>query len=180
VITILSVVALDEWRVDVNQIFNTQTSIDKCLHRFHTETIHITPYAIPVICHFIDHLAVGLAEPVVTFKKTAVSVDVGHQQLLVSESIGAHQVGVTGVIVDDEFVNLLQTVNVTFRQLFVFHSKPPVRIPGGKSTVGGNSVQLLRINKFKNRLENVQPVGTRMFFHRLLRIDQFRRERFIM
>ena len=65
-----------------------------------------------VVRHAVDHAAVGAREIEVVLEEVAVPVDVGHDHLLVDRRVALEQIGVTGVVVDDHFVDLREAVLV--------------------------------------------------------------------
>ena len=52
------VVALDERRVDVDQVFDAQAGIDEILDLFDAEAVHVAADAVAVVGHLVHHLAI--------------------------------------------------------------------------------------------------------------------------
>ena len=91
--------------------------------------------------------------------------------------VGLHQVGVAGIVVDHQLVDLLQPVAVALGELLVFHAEPPVRIAGRKAAVGGDGVELVVVDEFEDGREEIQPVVARVLLHLTLDLDQVGRQR---
>ena len=117
-----------------------------------------------MVGHLVHHLAVGLAEPDVVLEEVVVTIDVGHDELLVDHLVAPQQVGVARVVIDDHLVDLLEPVPITLGKLLVLHAEPPVRIPGGKSAQGGDLGKLVVIEDLEDRVVEVQPVIARVGF----------------
>ena len=156
--------ALDQRRVDVDQVLERQAAIDEVLDGFLAVPLHARADAIAVVGHLVHHLAVGLAEPDVVLEEVVVAINVGHDELLVDHLVAPQQVGVARVVIDDHLVDLLQPVAIALGELLVLHAKPPVRIPGGKSPQGGDLGKLVVIEDLEDRVVEVQPVVARVGF----------------
>ena len=65
-----------------------------------------------VIRDRIDHLSIGVREPAIVLEEVAMPVDVRHHELLIHEWIATHQIGITRIIIDHEFVDLCQSVGI--------------------------------------------------------------------
>ncbi len=172
--------ALDERRMQINQVLDAQAGVDEGFHLFHAEAIEIPPHTIAVVGHLIHHLAVGLREPIVVLEEIGVAVDVGHHQLLIRHGVGAHQVRVAGIIVDHQLVDFLQPVLVAFGKLLVLHAEAPMRVARGESAVGGNFVKLIVVHHFENRGIKIQTIAARVIFHLALDVGQVARQRIEM
>ena len=86
--------------------------------------------------------------------------------------VGPHQVGVAGIVVDHQLVDLLQAVGVALGELLVLHAEPPVRIARGKAAVGGDRVELVGVDHFEDRGIEIQPVAARIVFDLPLDVGQ--------
>ena len=111
-----------------------------------------------VVRHRVDHLPVGLAEVIVVLEEVAMPVDVGHHELLIDELIALEQIGVTGVGVDHELVDLRQPVGIALGELLELHPELPVRIPGREPAIGRDFVHLVVADDLEDRLEEVEPL----------------------
>ena len=147
--------ALDERRVHVDQVLQRQADVDEVFDLAFTELIHVMTDPIAMIGGLVHHLAVGVAEPDIVLEEVAVRVDVGHDELLVHGGIGAHQVGVARVVVDNQFVDLGEAVAVAFGELFVFHPEPPVRVAVGEPSQRGDFVKLFAADELEDHVEEV-------------------------
>ena len=140
VVAALLVAAADERRVDVDLVLDAQAGVDELFDLLDADLVHVPADAIAVVGHLVHHLAIRLAEPEIVLEEVAVAVDVRHHQLLVDQLVVRHQVGVARVVVDDHFVDLLQTVVVALAEPFVLHAEPPVRVADRKAALGGDGV----------------------------------------
>ena len=104
-------------------------------------------------------LRLVLAEPEVVFEEVAVGVDVGHDEFLVGDGVGALEVGVAGVVVDDHFVDASEAVVVLLGHAFVFHAEAPVGVAHGEAAEGGDLVDLVVVEHFEDDVEEVEAVG---------------------
>ncbi len=168
---------LDERTMNVDKVLNAQTDINELLDFGYAEPIHVAANAVSVVRHFVNHLAICLAEPLVALKEIAVTVNVCDHHFVIGHAVAGKQIRVTWIIVDDQLVNLLKTVGISFGQLLVLHSETPMRIPSRKSAVRGYGIQLVDIDHFENCWKVVQTVGVRMGLHFNLHVDQFLRQR---
>ena len=169
---------LDERQMDVDQIFDAQTGVDEILDLFNAEAVHVPADADAVVGHLVHHLAIRMAEPVVVLEEVAMPVDVGHDHLLVGQLIGRHQIGVAGIVVDHQLVDLLQSVGVAFGKLLEFHAEPPMRIASRESAVSGHFVELIGFDHLEHRGEEIQPMPAGVSFHLPLNIGQMTGQRF--
>jgi hypothetical protein len=167
---------LDRGGVDVDQIFDAQAPVDEDLDFLDADTIHVRANPLAVVGHRVDHLPIRVGKVGVVFEEVAMPVDVRHHQLLIGQFVRPHQVGKAGIVVDDQFVDFLQAVAVTLRELFVLHAEPPVRVPRRKSAVAGNLIELIGVNEFEDRREEIQPMPARVGLHASLDFGQFRRQ----
>ena len=167
----------DEGRIDVDEILDAQAAVDEVLDLLDTEAVHVSPDAIAMVGHLVDHVARRLREPCVALEEVAVAVDMCHHQLVVGEGVVVEQIGVARVVVDDEFIDLLKAVGVALGEPFVFHSEPPVRIAHREASVGGDGVELIGIDHFEDGGEEVEPVVARIALDFVLSVDQFGRQR---
>ena len=138
---------LDERRVDVDQVLDAQTGIDEVLDLLHAKPIHVRADSVAMVGHLVDHLAACLAEPIIVLEEIAMAVNVGHDQLVVGQPLDVQQVRVAGIVVDDQFVDLLQSVRIAFGELLVLHPESPVGIPCGEAPVGGHGMQLVGVDQ---------------------------------
>jgi hypothetical protein len=125
------VAPLDERRVDVDEVLQRQAAIDEALHDVHPVPLHVRADAVAVVGHLVHHLAVRAAEADVVLEKIIMSINVGHDELLIDPHVAAQEVGVARVGVDDHLVDLLEPVAVALGELLVLHAEPPVRVAGG-------------------------------------------------
>ena len=144
--------------VVVDQPLDRERGVQEVLDGLLAVALQVAAHPGPVVRHLVDHVPVGLAEPHVVLEEVAVAVDVGDDHLLVHERVRPHQVGVTRVVVDDEFVDLRQPVRVALVQLLVFHPEPPVRQPGGEAAVRGHLVHLVVGDELEDRPDRVETV----------------------
>ena len=93
------------------------------------------------------------------FRRQAVPIDMGHHQLLIDGVVGAHQVGVARIVVDDHLVDLRQPVVVALAQLLVGHAERPVRIARREAAVGGDLVEVVGVDHLEDGLVEVQAVA---------------------
>ena len=105
-----------------------------------------------------------LREPAVVLEEVRVAEHVGHDQLLVDRSVGLHQVGVDGVVVDDQLVDLREAVGVALGELLVVHAEAPVRVAGGEAAVGGDLVELVVVEDLEDDVVEVEAVLARVAF----------------
>ena len=151
----------------VDQIVDRQTNVDEALDRIEPELVDVLPDLGGVVRHRIHHFAIGLREPDVVLEEVAVAVHVGHDDLLVDQMIALEQVRVARVIVDDHFVDLVQSVRVALVQPLVLHSELPVGIPVRKPAIGGDHVHLFEIENFEERLVKVETIFARVLLRSL-------------
>ena len=130
----------DKRRVNVDQVLDTQACIDKVLDFFDPETVHVPTDSVSMVSHLVDHVPIRLTEPIVVLKEVTMAVNVSHHKLVIGNAVASQQVRVAGIVVDHQFVDFLQSVRITFRQLFVFHPKTPVRIACRKAAVRSDGV----------------------------------------
>src|SRR5690606_21818076 len=109
-----------------------------------------------MVGHLIDHFAIRLRKPHVVLKKVAMTMNVSHHKLLINKIISFHQVGVTRVVVDNQFIDFGKAVLIAFRKLLKVHSKSPVWIANGKSTYCCDFIELFCRDDFKHDLKKVQ------------------------
>jgi hypothetical protein len=118
--------------MDVDHVVEREALVEEGLDALHAVALHQPPDGGAVVRHAVHHLAVGVLEPGVVLEEVAVPVDVRHDQLLVDQRVRLHQVGVAGIVVDHQLVDLLQPVRVALRELLVLHAEAPVRVARGK------------------------------------------------
>ena len=176
VVAALLVAAANERRVDVDQVLQAQAGVDELLDLLDADFVHVPPDAIAVVGHLVHHLAAGLAEPEIVLEEVAVAVDVGHHQLLVDQAVVRHQVGVARVVVDHHLVDLLQTVVITLAEPLVLHAEPPVRIADREAALGGDRVELVGVDVFEDRGEEIEAMAARIVLHLALHRDELRRQ----
>ena len=169
--------ALDEGGMDVDQVFDAEAGVDEIFDLFDAEAVHVAADAIAVVGHLVHHFAIGLAEPIVVLEEIAMAVDMGHDQFLVGGVVGAHQVGVAGIVVDHQLVDFLQAVGVAFGELFVLHAEAPVGIARGEAPVGGDFVELIVVDDFEDGGVEIEAVAVRMLLHLALDVGQVGGER---
>src|SRR5690606_18679133 len=73
------------------------------------------------------------------------------------EVVATLEIRVARVVVDDELVDLLQTVDVALLELLELHAEAPVRIARRKPSVRGDHVDLLGVEELEDHLEEVEP-----------------------
>ena len=129
-----------------------------------------------MVGHLVHHLAIGVREVGVVLEEIAVAVDMGHDQLLVERVVAAHQVGVTGVVVDHHLVDLGQPVVVALLELLELHAERPVGIAGREAAVGGHLVEVLAVEHFEDGVEEIQAVVAGVALDLLLEGSQVGRE----
>ena len=111
-----------------------------------------------MIGHGVQHLAIGLGEPVVVLKEIDVAVNVSHHGFLINKAVGFHQIGIRGVGVNHHFVNLLKPPLVSLLKLIVLHAEAPVGITNRETSQRGERVDLIAVDHFKNRLKRIEPI----------------------
>ena len=95
------IAAFDKWTVDVNEVFDAQTDINEFFNFRDAEPIHIAADTVTVIRHFVNHFAIGLAEPLVALKKIAMAINVSDNHLMIGHAVTGEQIGVAWIVVDD-------------------------------------------------------------------------------
>ena len=144
--------------VHVHEVLEGERVVEEPLHLLLPVAVGVPPDARPVVRHLVDHLAVGRPEPEVVLEEVGVAVHVGDDDLLVRERVRAHEVGVAGVVVDDELVDLLEAVLVALAQLLVLHPEAPVRVAGREAPVGGDLVERVVVEDLEEGLVEVEAV----------------------
>ena len=86
-------------------------------------------------------------------------VNVGHDQFLVHGGIGALQVRVAGIVIDDHLVDAAQAIVVLLGHALIFHAEAPMGVTNGESTVRGDMVDLVVVEHFENGFEEVEAIG---------------------
>ena len=152
-------VPADEGRVNVDQVLDGQTAVDEALDLLVPVALGVAADPRAVVGHLVHHLAVGVLEPEVVLEEVRVSAHVGHDQLLVEERVAPHQVGVDRVVVDDQLVDLAESVFVGLGELLVLHPPLPVGIASREPAEGGDLVQLVVVEELKADREEVEPVA---------------------
>ena len=165
-----------EFRVEVDQILEAEGPVQEALDRLLSVAVHEPADLGGVVRHPVDHLPVGLAEPHVVLEEVAVAVDVGDDQLVLHQAVRAEQVGVAGVVVDDEFVDLLQPVPVALADLLVLHPVTPVRVARREAAVAGHLVELRVIQHLEDDGKAVEAQLGRDAVNALLDVAEFGRE----
>ena len=122
----------------VDEVLEGEAGVEELFDLFEAEAFDVFAHAGGVVGHAVHHLAVGLAEPEVVLEEIAVGVDVGHDEFLIDGGVGALEVGVAGVVVDDHFVDAAEAVVVLFAEAFVLHAPAPVGVADGEAAVGGD------------------------------------------
>ena len=118
--------------------------------------IDVTTYSYAMIGDLVHHLPIGLREPIVRLEEIGVSIDVRHDQLLVDDLVTGQKIGVARVIIDDELVNLCETVGICLGELFIRHSEAPVRVARRKSTIRHNHIHLVVVEHLEDHLEKIE------------------------
>ncbi len=177
-VVIWRVRTFDKRSVNVDQVFDAEAGVDEILNGLDSKAIHITADAISMVSHLVDHFAIRLTEPIVVFEEVAVAINVSDYHPVVCDRVAAEKVGVTGVIVNDEFVDFLQSVGVSFGKSLVFHTETPMWIACGEATVGCDRVKLIYVDKLKDGWEVVQSVRVGVGFHFDLDVGQKLRQFF--
>ena len=84
-------------------------------------------------------------------------IHVRHHQLLVNEMVTPEQIGVTGIIVDDHFVDLGKPVGIALVDLFEIHSEGPVSVSQREAPVSGNFIHVRVIEDLEDNGKEIQP-----------------------
>ena len=158
--------------MNVDQVLNRKANINEVLHFFDTESIHVTTNSVSMISHFIEHVPIGLAEPMIVFEEITVAVDVSHYEFVIRHAIAGEQIGIAWIIIDHHLVDLLESIRIPLGKLVVLHAEPPMRITCGKSPVCCDGIQLISVNDFENGRKEIEPVVAGMPLHLLLDLDQ--------
>ena len=83
------------------------------------------------------------------------AVNVRDDQFLIGDRIVGQQVGVTGVGIDDHFVDLLQAIRIALHQFVVLRAESPVQVANRKFCVGRQHAHFFVIDHFENSVEEV-------------------------
>ena len=151
--------AFEEGGVGVDEVLDGEADIEELFDLIEADAFDVFADARGVVGHAVHHFAVGFGEPEVVFEEVAVGVDVGHDEFLIGDGVGALEVGVAGVVVDDHFVDAAKAVVVLFRHAFVFHAEAPVGVADGETAEGGDLVDLVIVEHFEDGLEEIETVG---------------------
>ena len=109
-----------------------------------------------MVGHGIHHFSVGVRESEIVFKEVHVTIHMGHNELLVHERVGAHEVGIRRIVVDHQLIDLRQSILVTFRKLLIVHPEFPMRIARWKPSISCNHVHLIERYVLKDGVKIVQ------------------------
>ena len=169
--------SFDEHGVMVDEIIERETYVDEVFNPLEPEPVDILPDFRGVIRHCVHHFAIRSGEPDIVLEEIAVTVNVGHDDLLIDEMIVLQQVRVARVIVDDHFVNLVKTVRIALVEALVLHAELPVGIPIRDTTVSGHHVHFFEIEHLENRLVKIQAILARVLFDLAIEPRQFRCQR---
>ena len=99
-----------------------------------------------------------------------------HDDFLVDHVIAFEKVRIARVIVDDHFVDLVQSVRIALVQALIFHPELPVRVPVRKSAVRRDHVHLFEIQDLEERFIEVETVLARVLLDFQIESGQFRCE----
>jgi hypothetical protein len=91
--------------VDIDEVFERKAAVNKGLHLIVPYVIDKSPNVGGMIGHLVEHLSIGLAEPVIVLEKIAVAINMGNHGLLIDKIISPEKVGVTRIIVDHHLVD---------------------------------------------------------------------------
>ncbi len=97
-------------------VFDREADVDEVFDGRLALNIHVSADAVAVIGHLVHHFSAGLTEPLVVFEEVAVPVDVGHDELLVDDGVIFEEVGITGIVIDDQLVDLREAVAVALER----------------------------------------------------------------
>ncbi len=151
--------AFEKCGVGIDEMFEGKADIEKLFDAFETDAFDVLADVRGVVGHAVHHFAIGFGEPEIVFEEVAVGVDVGHDEFLIHDGVGALEVGVAGVVVDDHFVDAAEAVVMLLGHAFVFHAEAPVGIAHGESAEGGDLVDLVVVEHFENDIEEIEAVG---------------------
>jgi hypothetical protein len=152
------VAPLDEVGVGVDEVLEAQAGVDEVLDRLDAVAVDVVADPRRVVRHLVDHPAVGLAEPEVVLEEVGVAEHVRHHQLLLHLRVRLHEVGVDGVVVDHELVDLGEAVGVALAELLVVHPEPPVRVAGREASEGRDLVELVVVEQLEHHVVEVEAV----------------------
>ena len=142
-----------------------EAGVDEFLDGFEADAVDVAIDAGGVVGHFVEHLAIGVGEPLVVFEEVAVAIDVGDDELLVGELIAGEEVGVAGVGIDDHFVDFLEAVGVAFHEFIELGAEPPVGIADGEAAISGEHAEFLVIEHLEDGGEEIEAIGGGVGFH---------------
>ncbi len=97
-----------------------------------------------------------MGEEAVVLEEVAVPRDVAHHQLLIDEAVALEEVGVAGVGVDDELVDLGPTPFMPAGQALVLHAKAPRGVTRREAAVGSQGVDVRRVEHLEDDIEERQ------------------------
>jgi hypothetical protein len=129
-----------------------------------------------MVGHLVNHFPVGVGEIEIILEEVTMGIYVSHHELLIHEIVTLKKIGITGVIIDDHFINLGQPIGVALRQSVVFHAEAPVGITARIASVSGHLIQLSIVQNLKDDLKEVQAISASVVLDLVLDLLKVSRE----
>jgi hypothetical protein len=170
------ILPFDEGSMGIDEVLQGKTAIDEGLHRLRSIAIRIALDPGGMVGHFVDHFPVRVIEVEIILKKIAVGIDVGHDQFLVNQVVALEEVSITGIIVDDHFIDFGKSVGIALGNLLILHPEGPVRITLGEALVSGDFINILIVQDLEDHREEIQSKRAGMVFDFILDLFQVCRE----